>query len=242
MMLAQFEPSSTQRHRKGSRSRFRLRPFRHRRLAAYLGTLSASRAIAVPPWPLPAITGPLAFIAVGSLWGLIIGMALGGGVGAVYFLIGALYGAPYGAAVGLAIGVPASIILAAVLLVRDRRATDTHKIANHVAGGLAALLELLTLSAWVAITFVVVTGAQWSLPGGAILLLLAVLLAVISAGAALLLRFAARDLVRTWARAWGQQVIPSPRPSCPTWLVIHVRQVREVLLPTSWEQHDQDDR
>jgi len=221
-----------------------LRPFRHRRLATYIGTLSASRAIAVPPWPVPAITGPIAFVAVGSLWGLIIGLALGGGVGAIYFLVGAVFGAPYGAAVGLTVGVPASIILAAVLLVRSRRATDTQQLANHVAGGLAALLELLTLSVSVAITFVVVTGAQWSqvLPGGALLLLFAALFAALFAGAALLLRFAARDLVRTWARAWGQQVIPSPRPSWPAWPVIRVRQVREVLLPTSWEQHDQDDR
>lgn len=183
-----------------------VRRFRvHRRLTAYIGTRSARQSITVRPWPHPTITGTLALIAVGCMWGTIIGFALGGSVGAVFFLIGAIYGAPIGAIVGLVVGVPASIVLAALLLVRDRPSTDTQQLAGHVAGGLAALVELLGTSVLAAITIAVATGGERNdLPFvvaaiGPVLLL--------SAIAAWLLRFAARDLVRTWARAWGRQVI-----------------------------------
>jgi hypothetical protein len=139
------------------------------------------------------------------MWGSIIGFVLGGSVGAVFFIIGAIYGAPIGAIVGLVVGVPASIVLAGLLLVLDRPAADTQQLAGHVAGGLAALVELLGTSVLAAITIAVATsGERNDLPFvvaaiGPVLLL--------SSIAAWLLRFAARDLVRTWARAWGLQVI-----------------------------------
>jgi hypothetical protein len=135
------------------------------------------------------------------MWGSIIGFALGGTVGAVFFLIGAIYGAPIGAIVGLVVGVPASIVLAALLVVRDRPATDTEQLARHVAGGLAALIELLATSVLAAVAILLAARGQWSasLAAGAVLLL--------AAEAAWLLRRAARDLVRTWARAWGWKVV-----------------------------------
>ena len=123
----------------------------------------------------------------------------------VLFIIGAIYGAPLGAIVGFTVGVPASIVLAGLLLVLDRPAFDAEQLASHVAGGLAALVELLATSVLAAITIAVATGGQRTdLPFvvaamGAVLLLAAI--------TAWLLRFAARDLVRTWARAWGLQVI-----------------------------------
>jgi hypothetical protein len=183
-----------------------VRRFRvHHRLAAYIGTRSARQSITVRPWPCPIITGPLALLAVGSMWGSIIGFALGGSVGAVFFLIGAIYGAPIGAIVGLVVGVPASIVLAALLLVRDRPATDIEQLARHVAGGLAALIELLAMSVFAAITIAVATGGDRSDLLGVAAAIGPLLL--LSAAAAWLLRFAARDLVRTWARAWGRQVV-----------------------------------
>lgn len=180
------------------------RPRVHRRLTKYIGTRSARQAITVRPWAHPSVTGTLALIAVGCTWGSIIGFALGGCVGAVYFLIGAIYGAPIGAIVGLIVGVPASIALMALLLVRDRPANDTDQLARHVAGSLAALIELLATSVLAALAIAVVTSDPSDLlyvvaAIGPVLLLTTI--------AAWLLRFAAWDLVRTWARAWGRQVI-----------------------------------
>lgn len=185
----------------GTVRRFRV----HRRLTAYISTRSANQSISVRPWPWPLITGPLALLAVGCMWGAIVGFVLGGSVGAVFFIIGAIYGAPIGAIIGLIVGVPASIVLAGLLLALDRPATDTEQLASHVAGGLAGLVELLGTTVLAALTIAVVAGGEPNdLPFvvaaiGPVLLL--------SAIAAWLLRFAARDLVRTWARAWGLQVI-----------------------------------
>lgn len=185
----------------GTGRRFRV----HRRLTAYIGTRSASRSISVRPWPWPPITGPLALLAVGCMWGSIIGFVLGGCVGAVFFIIGAIYGAPIGAIVGLVVGAPASIALAGLLLVLDRPATETEQLASHVAGGLAALVEFLATSVLAAITIAVVTGGERNHLPFVVVAIGPIL--ILSALAAWLLRFAARDLVRTWARAWGLQVI-----------------------------------
>jgi hypothetical protein len=138
------------------------------------------------------------------MWGSIIGFALGGSVGALYFLIGALYGAPVGAIVGLLVAGPASIALAALLVTRDRPATDTERLARHVAGQLAALIELLTTAGLAALAIVAAHSGGWSV-SNAVLTTGSTLL--LSAAAVWLLRFAARDLIRTWARAWGWRVV-----------------------------------
>jgi hypothetical protein len=147
----------------------------------------------------------LAVLTVGCLWGSAIGFALGGMVGAFYFLIGALYGAPIGAIVGLVIGLPASVVVVAVLLVADRPVTDIERLASHVAGSLATFIVALTAAGLAAIANFVVARGQWSGLRDGVLAAGAVLLGF--AAAAWLLRFAARDLTRTWARAWGWKVV-----------------------------------
>ena len=177
----------------------------HRRLTNYILTRSAQPSISVTPWPCPVVTGPLAILAVGCLWGAIIGFALGGSVGAVFVLIGAIYGAPIGAIVGFIVGVPASIVLAALLLVLDRPVTNIERLPKHVAGGLAALIEALAASALTAITIALVADGELSnVPIGVAAMGAVVLLGAV---ATWLLRFAARDLVRAWARAWGFEAI-----------------------------------
>lgn len=178
----------------------------HRRLTTAIGSRSHEqyrRRIAT--WPSPAITGALAIIAVGCLWGSIIGFALGGAVGAVFFLIGAVYGAPIGAIVGLIVAVPASIVLATVLLVLDGPPTDNEQLVRHIATTLALLIELLAISVLGAITIAVLAGD----PGGLLPVAAGVIpVTILSAAAAWLLGFATPHLVRTWARAWGWEVIP----------------------------------
>lgn len=169
----------------------------HRRLAGYIASRTTPQWVQLPPWRHPTLTGVLAVLAVGCAWGTIIGFALGGTVGAVFFLIGALYGAPIGAAVGLVVAAPASLVLAALLLLRDRPAKDMQRVAQDVSTWLAVLVELLTTTALVAVAADAATEGRWTL------LLFAVPVLLLAGETTWLLRSAARELVRTWARAWG---------------------------------------
>lgn len=178
----------------------------HRRLTTAIGSRSHEHYTRIAAWSSPTIMGPLAILAVGCLWGSIIGFALGGAVGAVFFLIGAIYGAPIGAIVGLIVAVPAAIVLAIVLLVLDRPASDTERLARHVATTLAVLVELLAASVLATITIAAVASGD---PSGDLPFVAAAVIPVVilAAAAAWLLGFAARHLVRIWARAWGREVI-----------------------------------
>jgi hypothetical protein len=173
----------------------------HRRLAGYIASRTTPQWVDLPPWRHPKLTGVLAVLAVGCAWGAIIGFALGGTVGVAFFLIGALYGAPIGAAVGLVVAVPASIVLAALLAIFDRPATDTHRLAHHVATSLAVLIELLATTALASVAALAATEGRWTL------LLFAGPVLLLAVEATWMLRRAARDLVRTWARAWGWKVV-----------------------------------
>ena len=173
----------------------------HRRVAASISSRTPRPWVGVAPWPRPTLTGGLAVIAIGCLWGSIIGAALGGTVGAVYLLIGAIYGAPIGAVVGLVVAVPASTVLAALLALRDRSVTDIHRSASHVSTWLAFLIELLTVSALLAVAVGAASEGQWAL------LLFAGPVLLLAAEATWLLRLAARDLVRAWGRAWGWKAV-----------------------------------
>jgi hypothetical protein len=177
----------------------------HRRLTTAIGSRSAQQSITVPPWRCPIVTGPLAVIAVGTAWGAAIGFALGGGVGALFFLIGAIYGAPIGAIVGLIVALPASLVIATTLLVLDRPATSIERLSGHVAAVLAALIELLAVAFLATITIAVVAGGDLKDLRGVAAAVIPVI--ILGAAAAWFLRFAARDLVRVWARAWGRMVI-----------------------------------
>jgi hypothetical protein len=177
----------------------------HRRLTTAIGSRSHEQYRRVGPWAFPIVTGPLAIIGVGCLWGSIIGFALGGAVGAVFLLIGAIYGAPIGAIVGLIVAVPAPIVLATVLLLLDRPPTDGERLVKDTATTLAVLIELLATSVLGAATIAVLAGGDPSDLRPVAAAVIPVI--VLSAAAAWLLGFAARHLVRTWARAWGWEVI-----------------------------------
>jgi hypothetical protein len=79
------------------------------------------------------------------------------------------------------------------------------QLGRHVAGVLAALIELLAAGVVTAIALAVAIGGHWDNFIGVAAAVGPVLL--LSAAAAWLLRFAARHLVRTWARAWGWKVV-----------------------------------
>lgn len=204
MTVCQLEPRAFASHREPLQQRLMRRLQAHRRLTTYIGSRSAQQSITVPPWRCPTVTGPLAVIAVGSAWGAGIGFALGGGVGALFFLIGAIYGAPIGAIVGLIVGLPASLVLAVTLIVLNRPATSIERLSGHVAAMLAALIELLAAFLAV-ITIAVVAGGDLNDLPAVVAAVIPVI--ILGAAAAWLLRFAARDLVRVWARAWGRMVI-----------------------------------